>query len=129
LEPLRSCLVLHDGALTAQEILKLRLGADLLVLSACQTARQQVGRGDELMGLVRVLLYAGATSLVVSLWSVDDCSTGELMQHFYDMLYAGEPAQHVNRAKVLRQAMLDIRRQPGWEHPYYWAPFILTGGV
>jgi CHAT domain-containing protein len=129
LEPLQSGIVLHDGVLTAQEILALRLQAELLVLSACQTAQQEVGRGDELMGLTRTLLYAGASSLVVSLWSVNDRSTGELMQRFYDMLYKEGPSPRPSRAKVLRQAMLDIRRQPGWEHPYYWAPFILVGIV
>jgi CHAT domain-containing protein len=126
LDPLRSGLLLHDAPLTAQEILKLRLSADLMVLSACETARQQVSRGDELMGLMRVLLYAGASSLVVSLWSVYDPSTSELMQHFYDV--SGK-SQHLNYAERLQQAMLEIRRRPGWEHPYYWAPFILVGGV
>jgi CHAT domain-containing protein len=129
LEPLRSCLLLHDASLTAQEILKLRLSAELLVLSACQTARQTVTRGDELMGLLRVLLYAGAPSLVVSLWSVDDRSTGELMRRFYTTLHQTGSSPFPNRAEVLRRAMLEIRRQPGWEHPYFWAPFILVGGV
>jgi CHAT domain-containing protein len=126
LEPLRSGLVLHDGTLTAQEILKLRLSAELMVLSACQTARQKVSRGDELMGLLRVLLYAGASSLVVSLWSVYDPSTSELMRRFYNN---NGTSRRLNYAERLQQAMLDIRRQPGWEHPYYWAPFILVGGV
>jgi len=126
-EPLHSGLVLHDGLLTAGEILELPLKAGLLVLSACQTARQTVGRGDELMGLVRVLLYAGASALVASLWSVDDWSTNDLMRCFYDRLDATRPSGGTGQAELLRQAMLAVRRQEGWEHPYYWAPFILVG--
>jgi len=126
-DPLQSGLKLHDGVLTAQEILELRLSADLVVLSACATGRQQVGRGDELMGLLRVLLYAGASSLVASLWSADDRSSLDLMKHFYQALDGQDPPSSPDRAEMLHAAMLKVRHEQGWEHPYFWAPFILVG--
>ncbi len=128
-DPLQSGLKLHDGVLTAQEILELRLRAELVVLSACATGRQQVGRGDELMGLLRVLLYAGAPSLVASLWPVDDRSSLDLMQHFYQALDGQGPSSPPDWAKMLYTAMLEIRHEQGWEHPYFWAPFILVGSA
>jgi len=128
-DPLQSGLKLHDGVLTAQEILKLRLSADLIVLSACATGRQKVGRGDELMGLLRVLLYAGASSLVASLWPVDDRSSLDLMQHFYQALDGQDTSSLPDRAEMLGAAMLKVRREQGWEHPYFWAPFILVGAT
>jgi CHAT domain-containing protein len=126
--PLFSGLALADGWLTTLDIFNLRLQASLVTLSACQTGRSVVGGGDELLGLMRALLYAGAASLVLSLWAVEDHSSAQLMQAFYQQLIAG-----ASKAAALRQAQLQLRTDTGAEriytHPYYWAPFFLVGDV
>jgi CHAT domain-containing protein len=105
--------------LTAGEILDLDLGAELVVLSACDTAGGRI-TGDAVVGLARSILAAGVPSLVVSLWAVPDAPTADLMTAFYRHL-AREPS----RARALRQAMLDVRaRHP---HPLDWAGFVLIG--
>jgi len=126
MQPLRSGLVFADGeTLTAQEIMGLRLQADLVTLSACETGRSEVSTGDELVGLTRALLYAGASSVLVSLWAVDDESTGQLMTDFYRRLYDNTERKVKAEAVALREAMLEMQKEK--EHPYYWAPFILVG--
>jgi CHAT domain-containing protein len=127
--PLFSGLALADGWLTTLDIFNLRLNASLVTLSACQTGRSTVGGGDELLGLMRALLYAGAASLVLTLWTVEDRSTAGLMQRFYQGLAEGQ-----RKASALRQAQLAFI-QPGgdypaaaaYAHPYFWAPFFLVG--
>lgn len=102
------------------DIYDLRLDADLVVLSACETGVRQVHGGD-LVGLCRGFLTAGARNLLVSLWRVDDAATAELMAAFYRGLAAGEGI-----AASLRAAQLAaLARQP---HPYFWAPFVVIGG-
>ena len=76
--------------------------------------------GDELLGLVRGFLYAGATSVVISLWDVNDRTTADLMKHFYRALAKG-----ASRSQSLRLAMMRLREEH--PHPYYWAPFLLMG--
>jgi CHAT domain-containing protein len=76
--------------------------------------------GDELVGLARGFFQAGAASVVVSLWAVNDASTARLMQHFYTYLEA-----KLNPAAAMRQAQLDLRRE--YPHPYHWAPFLVIG--
>ncbi len=88
--PLFSGLALADGWLTTMDVFNLRLRASLVTLSACQTGRTVVGGGDELMGLMRTFLSAGASSLLMSLWSVEDRSTARLMTTLYAGLKAGE---------------------------------------
>lgn len=127
--PERSALVLtppgpgsrEDGYLRVDEIFNLKLGADLLVLSACETGRGKDVRGEGLVGLTRAFLYAGARSLVVSLWPVQDTTTPELMVGFYSHLAPGR-----SKAEALRQAKLQMI-EGGRAHPYYWAPFVLAG--
>jgi CHAT domain-containing protein len=127
--PLFSGLALAEGWLTTLDIFNLRLNASLVTLSACQTGRSTVGGGDELLGLMRALLYAGAASLVLTLWTVEDRSTAGLMQRFYQGLAEGQ-----RKASALRQAQLAFI-QPGgdspaaaaYAHPYFWAPFFLVG--
>lgn len=127
--PERSALVLtppgpdssEDGYLRVNEIFNLKLGADLLVLSACETGRGKDVRGEGLVGLTRAFLYAGARSLVVSLWPVQDTTTPELMVGFYSHLAPGQ-----SKAQALRQAKLQMIEE-GRGHPYYWAPFVLAG--
>ena len=128
--PLFSGLALGDGWLTTLDIFNLRLQASLVTLSACQTGQNVVGGGDELLGLMRAFLGAGAASLVLSQWSVEDRSTGALMELFYQGLMRG-----VAKGEALRQAQLRfIRGQLDGEmpaetltHPYFWAPFFLVG--
>lgn len=129
--PLFSGLALADGWLTTLDIFNLRLKASLVTLSACQTGQSVVGGGDELLGLMRAFLYAGAASLVLTQWAVEDRSTARLMQNFYRQLALGQP-----KAAALRQAQLhfihkttdgDDAEAGRYGHPYYWAPFFLVG--
>jgi CHAT domain-containing protein len=125
-QPLDSGVELAGGdVLTAREIMGLRLQADLVTLNACATGRSKVSRGDELIGLTRSLLYAGASSVLVSLWNVEDESTGQLMADFYRRLYDSQGRKIKSKASALREAMQAMRKQR--DHPYYWAPFILVG--
>jgi len=119
-DPFFSALRLADGWLSLYDIYGLRLKARLVSLSACQSGRSWVGGGDEMVGLVRGFLYAGASSLVVSLWPVHDSTTADLMSSFYRSLRAGELP-----AAALRAAMLEVRASH--PHPYHWAPFVLIG--
>jgi CHAT domain-containing protein/predicted LPLAT superfamily acyltransferase len=124
--PLQSGVVFAGKeALTAHEIMGSSLQADLATLSACTTGLSEVGGGDELVGLPRALLYAGASSVLVSLWAVDDESTGQLMTDFYRRLYDDQGRKVKAKAVALREAMLETQKKRG--HPYYWAPFILVG--
>jgi CHAT domain-containing protein/tetratricopeptide (TPR) repeat protein len=118
--PLFSALKLADGWLNFYDICKLRLPASLVTLSGCSTGANDVYAGDEILGLVRGFLAAGATSLVVSLWAVNDGATAQLMTAFYQQLQAG-----VAPRPALREATLATRRD--YEHPYFWAPFVLIG--
>ena len=119
-----------DGWLTTLDIFNARLGASLVTLSGCQTGRTVVQGGDELAGLMRAFLSAGAASLVLSLWAVEDHSTAQLMQAFYQNLADG-----YHKGAALRAAQLRfIHSQPGddpnrpvYSHPYFWAPFFLVG--
>ncbi|HRE26930.1 MAG TPA: CHAT domain-containing protein [Anaerolineales bacterium] len=119
--PLFSGLALADGWLTTLDLFNWRLNASLVTLSACQTGRSVIGGGDEILGLLRALLYAGAQSVVASLWPVQDAATAQLMERFYAGLAAGLP-----KSLALRDAQRTLR-QNGLEHPYYWAPFFLVG--
>jgi CHAT domain-containing protein len=135
-EPLSSGIILHGNEyeddenkftydiLSAREIfnLKERMDADLVTVSACQTGLSDRRPGDELIGLTRSLLYAGAASVVVSLWSVAAQSTMELMEEFYRGLKEGK-----DKAAALQQAMIKIMKKQEYSHPYFWAPFILIG--
>jgi CHAT domain-containing protein len=109
-----------DGILTAIEILKLQLNAELVVLSACDTGRGHL-TGDGVMGLSRSLILAGVPSVIVSLWAVPDMPTADLMIQFYQNLERG-----FDKASALRQAMLTIMKQHP-NNPKTWAAFILIG--
>jgi CHAT domain-containing protein len=113
-----------DGALTARDILALRLGAGLVVLSACETARGEITQGEGMLGLGWAFEAAGAASAVLSQWKVDSAATRDLMVDFHRRLIAAGGA---GKAEALRQASLATMRTPGRAHPFYWAPFILTG--
>jgi CHAT domain-containing protein len=113
----------NDGALQAWEIFsQLKLKADLVVLSACETGRGQNVRGEGIVGMTRALQYAGARSIVASQWKVADASTQTLMVAFHRKLRAG-----LAKDEALRQAMTVVWKNPKTAHPYYWAAFFLTG--
>ncbi len=123
--PLQSRLALaadagNDGSLTVSEVYGLRLNADLVTLSACETGLTRSMSGDDLIGMTRGFLYAGSSNIVASLWEVDDVATGELMKQFYRNLAAGQP-----KKEALRQAQLSMWAR--FPHPYFWAAFYLTG--
>jgi CHAT domain-containing protein len=120
--PMFSGIRLGDTFLTLYDLYNLRLPVDLITLSGCSTGLNVVAAGDELIGLMRGLLTAGARTLLLSLWDVNDNSTAQFMKAFYQRAH-GLP----NRAVALRQAMQDIREI--YPHPYFWAPFVLIGKV
>jgi CHAT domain-containing protein len=91
-----------------------------VTLSGCGTGLNVVLGGDELMGLKRGLLYAGARGVLLTLWDVNDRSTADCMRLFYHQL-----ASRFNKAQALQAAMQEVRRD--WPHPFYWAPFVLVG--
>ncbi len=129
--PLFSGLALADGWLTTMDIFNLRLKASLVTLSACQTGRNVMGGGDELLGLMRAFLSGGAASIALTLWAVEDRSTAQIMETFYRRLVNGSP-----KGAALRHAQIQFIRgehnlsdvQPEYyAHPYFWAPFFLVG--
>lgn len=121
-----------ESVLQFSDILGLRLNADLVVLSACDTGLGKLRDGEGIIGLTRAFFYAGASSTVVSLWKVEDQSTSLLMERFYQNLKRG-----LSKSEALRQAKLDIMRSTvelkaigmhqDLASPFYWAPFILVG--
>ncbi|HQR37389.1 MAG TPA: CHAT domain-containing protein [Blastocatellia bacterium] len=118
--PMFSSVRMADGPLNFYDVFDMSLDADLVTLSACNTGMNRLSPGDELNGLMRGFLYAGAPSLVVSLWAVNDRSTADLMETFYGQLQAG-----ADKRAALRAAELESLDRYG--HPYYWAPFVLMG--
>jgi CHAT domain-containing protein len=115
---------LRDGLLPVAEIFNLRLSADLVVLSACQTALGRSVRGEGLLGLARAFMYAGAPRVVASLWRVDDSATAELMRRFYGGMLGPE---RLTPGEALRRAQLSVSATKRWADPYYWAGFVLQG--
>ncbi len=113
----------QDGFLRANEIYNLRLPAELVVLSACQTGLGKQIKGEGLVGLTRGFMYAGAKRVMVSLWNVNDQATSELMQRFYRKLLK----ENATPAEALRAAQMEMARHPKWNAPYYWAAFVLQG--
>lgn len=118
--PMFSFLKLADSNLHFYSLLDLKLNAEMVTLSACHTGVNKVFPGDELHGLVRGFLYAGAPSVVASLWAVSDRSTADFMREMYSHICAG-----ATKRAALRRAQLAIKDAYG--HPYYWAPFVLMG--
>ena len=126
-KPLSSGLLLsgddeNDGTLTVGELYDLHLPADLVTLSACETALGKVANGDDVVGFTRGFLYAGTSSIVSSLWKVDDKATSILMQQFYKSL------KESDKRSALRTAQLKVKDTYN-SHPYFWAAFQITGSV
>lgn len=120
--PNYSFLSLGDKHLAAKDMRHLSLKASLVTLSACYSGTSAIAAGDELLGMVRGMLSAGARALLVSLWRADDACTTHLMLSFYDHLKEGG-----RKAEALRKAQMEVRKC--WPHPYYWAPFVLIGNA
>jgi CHAT domain-containing protein/Tfp pilus assembly protein PilF len=113
----------QDGFLRLHDVYNLKLNADLVVLSACQTALGKEIKGEGLVGLTRGFMYAGAPRVVASLWSVRDEATAELMKRFY----RGMLKEGLRPPAALRAAQLSMWKEKRWEAPYYWAGFVLQG--
>ncbi len=123
-DPLASALILSkdeqsDGLLTVSKLYSMRFDTDLVTLSACETGLGKIASGDDVVGLTRGFLYAGASTIVASLWKVDDKATADLMRAFYTNL------SRTGKLDALRQAQLELRSK--YPHPYFWAPFQLIG--
>src|SRR5262249_5452314 len=112
----------EDGRLRISDVFALKLNADLVVLSGCKTGLGKQVTGEGLVGLSRAFFYAGAPSLVVSLWQVAEESTPRLMLDFYRQL-----ERKVDKGEALQIAKLDMLNDGQHAHPYYWAPFVLVG--
>lgn len=112
-----------DGLLRTYEIYNLPLESDLVVLSACRTALGRQMRGEGVIGLTRAFLHAGASSVVTSLWSIQDRATAKLMEFFYQGLLQ----ESLPPAAALRQAQLRLRSDARFAHPYFWAAFNVQG--
>jgi CHAT domain-containing protein len=118
--PMFSSIRLGDSYLSLFDLYQLNFTCELITLSGCGTGLNVVVGGDELLGLVRGLLYAGAQGALVTLWDVNDRSTAEAMRLFYEAM-----GSHPNKAEALRHAAREIRNH--YPHPFYWAPFVLLG--
>ncbi len=114
----------EDGSLYAGEIYNLKINADLVTLSACETGLGKVAKGEGIVGLSRALQYAGANNIIVSLWQVADASTSQMMIDFYKYNLHND---HHGYNTALRQAKLGLLNSEDYNDPYYWAPFILVG--
>jgi CHAT domain-containing protein len=113
-----------DGFLRLHDVYGLRLQADLVVLSACDTALGAHIRGEGVLSLARGFFHAGVPRVIASLWKVDDEATASLMRMFYRTLLS---TPTMSPAAALRSAQLTIRAQPRWRAPHYWAGFVLQG--
>ncbi len=118
--PMFSAIRLGDSFLTLLDLYQLKLPAELVTLSGCSTALNVVAAGDELLGLARGLIHAGAESTLLTLWDVQDRSTARFMAHFYRNIADG-----MEKPVALQRAMQELRLE--YPHPYYWAPFVLVG--
>ncbi len=112
----------RDGFLHAYEIYNLRLNAELAVLSACNTGRGQLAKGEGVISLARAFKYAGCTNVLMSLWQADDQATAQIMQGFYRYLQHG-----LGKDAAIRQAKLDYLDRNARSHPFFWGAFVLIG--
>lgn len=113
----------QNGLLRLQDVYRLDLNADFVVLSGCETALGREIRGEGLIGLADGFLYAGARNLVVSLWQVPDRATAELMTRFYGYVLKDS----LRPAEALRRAQRSIASEPRWSDPYFWGAFVVLG--
>jgi hypothetical protein len=116
-----------DGFLTVADVMSLRVPADLVVLSACESARGPDLEGEGVFGLTSAFLVAGASRIICSLWKVDDEATRALMLRFYELWNPRDGAPGLPASRALRLAQEFVRSQPRWEHPHFWAAWQLWG--
>ena len=116
-----------DGLLEAREIMQLDLHADLVVLSACQTARGRIGAGEGMIGMSWAFFVAGVPTMVASQWKVDSASTAKLMIDFHKRLRGEGATPVLNKEPALQQAALSLMKDPRYRHPYFWAGFVVIG--
>src|SRR5262249_17368829 len=118
-----------DGLLEAWEIMNLNLNADLVVLSACETARGRVKAGEGVIGLTWALFVAGCPTTVVSQWKVESASPTNLMVEFHKKFKSkyDNPRSATSTAESLRQAALKLMRNKQYQHPFYWGGFVVVG--
>jgi CHAT domain-containing protein len=120
----------NDGLLEVHEILELKLESDLVTLSACETGLgsgffAEIPAGDDFVGMTRAFLQVGSAAVLATLWEVDDRSTVDLMKSFYRNLDAAGAGR--DKAAALADAQRSLRTSDKYQHPYYWAPFVLVG--
>jgi len=118
---------LQDGYLGLHDIYNLRLDADVVVLSACDTALGRNIRGEGLTGLTQAFMYAGADRVLATLWSVSDSATAEFMKHYYKLMLADNA--DVTPSMALREAQQSMSRRPRWRDPFYWSGFVIQGSL
>lgn len=117
----------EDGFLEAWEIMRMRLNADLVVLSACETARGKIFAGEAVIGLTWAFFVAGSPATLVSQWSVESASSGALMVDFHKMWNAGRNG--VSKARALQLAAVQMRHSTHYSHPFYWGGYVLIGNA
>jgi CHAT domain-containing protein len=111
-----------DGYVRVKDIYQLKLSSEMVVLSSCESALGKDLQSEGMIGLTRAFLYAGSKRVVSSLWKVDDTATAELIRYLYQWIQDGK-----DPGESLRLAQADLSKNPKWQHPYYWAGFILQG--
>ena len=116
-----------DGLLRASDVAMLKMNADFVVLSACNTAAGDKPGAEALSGLARAFLYAGAKSLVVSHWEVDSDATVELMDGLFEALKVNPRLSHAEALQASMLRMIANSSKPEWAHPQFWAPFVVVG--
>lgn len=116
-----------DGLLEAREIMNLNLGADLVVLSACETARGRIGAGEGVVGMSWAFFAAGCRTMVATQWEINSASAAELMVKFYQRLLPITEKEKTTKANALRQAAIELMQDRRYRHPSYWAGFIMVG--
>ncbi len=116
-----------DGFLSVLDVFRMKVPADLVVLSACETGKGKVIRGEGIFGLTRAFMFAGAPRVIVSLWKVDDEATRALMVRFYELWNPKDGSKGLGAAAALKDAQAFVAAQPKWKHPRYWAAWVLWG--
>lgn len=126
-DPLESHLNLHGGeVLTARDVFELQgLDAELVTLAACESGVNEIKSGDEPLGLIPAFHFAGASGVLATLWRADALATAEIMSLFYSMVLSS--CSPMDKARALQQAVLQMRQNPEFSAPYFWAPYVLHG--
>ena len=117
----------ENGFLSTLEVFRMKIPVDLVVLSACETARGKMYKAEGVMGFTRAFMFASAPRVICSLWKVDDGATKALMVKFYELWNPKDGGPGIPTAEALRRAQEFIRSQEKWKHPYYWAAWVPWG--